>query len=238
MQYFTYILAKKQRQIEDTYIIKLRPKDKTAFPFEPGQYCFIKDPLFPDPDEAHPFSIASSPLLASELEFCVKTYGDWTTSFVQKTEGDEIIISEPQGTFIWKETLSDAVFLLGGIGISPIMSMLRTIKLTKQQVKITIIYGNRMLETIAYEQALKKLQKDIPHLKIIHIFSHLDEHSSWSGYKGFITKELVEKEINLTANPDFYFIGPAIFIKKMRAILKELHVNLQKVHTESLQEHM
>src|SRR5579871_3747366 len=115
--YKTHIIEKK-KILDDTYIFRLHPK---PFNFLPGQYVFLQNTLF-KPDDPHPFSIASSPFQKNCLEFCIKKYGQWTQTFSQKEKGEIVYISEPQGNFLWDQSIEHAVVLLGGIGISPIMS--------------------------------------------------------------------------------------------------------------------
>ncbi|MGH7204289.1 MAG: FAD-dependent oxidoreductase [Candidatus Levyibacteriota bacterium] len=236
MTYHPYTIQDKQFETEGTYIYTLKPEKGEIFSFKPGQYVFIKDPAFSDPDETHPFSIASSPLHKDSLEFCIKIYGDWTQSLSEKEVGSELLVSEPQGTFVWENNLPYAVFLLGGIGISPIMSMLRTVVWENQTSEITILYGNRTPETIAYEKELRELSERLLKLKVVHVFSDISNDHPWDGYRGFLTKDILEKEVDFDRKPLFYFIGPPIFIDKMSILLQELHVNDTHIKTESLAE--
>src|SRR6185437_3945247 len=105
-----YQIIFKQKEVEETYIFRLKPQEDLIPHFFPGQYCFLKNPQFENPDEAHPFSIASSPE-TTYLEFCIKEMGDWTENFCEKTRvGDTIFVSNPQGNFVWDSTIQNAVF--------------------------------------------------------------------------------------------------------------------------------
>lgn len=236
MQYFEFIITDKQLEVDETYIVKLKPKEGAVpFKFSPGNYVFLKNPEYL-PDEQHPFSIASSPIDDKQLAFCIKIYGDWTREFVNKNIGDTVLVSEPQGNFVWDDTDSYAVFLLGGIGISPIMSMLRYMYGTDQAPTITMIYGNRTPETIAYNSELKELEEKMPHFNVVHVFSHIDADHPWQGYRGFVTDEIVKNEVDLDKKPTFYIIGPPIFIDKMVQVLDILQVPMEKIKTEKLEE--
>lgn len=236
MQFFEFIITDRQFEVDETYIVKLNPKEGAIpFKFNPGNYVFLKNPKYL-PDEPHPFSIASSPINDRQLEFCIKVYGDWTEEFMNHDIGDTILVSEPQGNFVWNNGDFYAVFLLGGIGISPIMSMLRYIYGTDQSPKITMIYGNRTPETIAYTNELKELENKMPKFNIVHVFSDIDNDHPWKGYRGFLTGEIVNKEVDLDKSPTFYTIGPPIFIDKMVQALEALNVPIEKIKTEILEE--
>jgi|SRR5579885_1811742 len=237
MTFFTATIQEKKQEVEDTYIFQLVPNE-TYPTFLPGQYCYLKNPEYKNPDEVHPFSIASSPLEKRYLEFCIKAYGQWTQTFAKKQIGEIIKISQPEGKFTWNNNVNHAVFLLGGIGISPIMSMLRSlVKNNHKPDSLTMLYGNRTPQTIAYNDELQQLQKDLPNFKIIHIFSHVPKEHPWKGYRGFITKDIIEREVHVDMKPIFFIVGPPIFLQKMEQTLALLNVEKNDIRKESLDIH-
>lgn len=243
MKYTPYHIISKLEEVENTWIIRVKPADDVTFPeFKPGQYCFIKNPTFSDPKEEHPFSITSPPTNTQYLEFCVKTYGDWSDALVELKIGDTIRISEPQGEFMWDASIKHAVFLLGGIGIAPIMSMLRYINEINEQPQITLLYGNRTPKTIAYQKEIMKLETTMKNLDVIHIFFEIPNTHPWpvlpggrQGYRGFITAKILQETIDLATDPTFFIVGPPIFIEKMNAALKKLGVEENAIRKELLE---
>lgn len=235
MNFYNCTVTKKWIEAEDTQIYQLKPTtDEDSFSFLPGQYVLLKNPDFERPDEEHPFSIASSPVNHDYIEFCIKTYGDWTNALSQVSEGTTLRVSEPIGTFTWNSSLQHAVFLLGGIGISPIMSMLRFIRDMKLSPEsLIMLYGNRTPETVAYRKELDELQDNLS-LKIVDIYSHLPDDHLWKGHRGFITKEVMDEEVNFTLNPTFFIIGPPIFIQKMDELLDSYNIPKEKRKKEDL----
>lgn len=233
MTYHDYILLDKHQEAEDTFIYRFSPVAGSILHYKPGQYVFIKN-LPIAPEEEHPFSLASSPMNPEYLEFCIKTYGDWTDALTKADLGQKISISDAQGDFTWDSTILQAVFLLGGIGISPIMSMLRfmrDMKLSPQS--LIMLYGNRTPETVAYRKELNELAVSLP-LKVVDIYSHLPEDHPWKGYRGFITKDIVDKEVNFTLKPTFFVIGPPVFIGKMDELLDMFSIPSEKRKKEDL----
>jgi ferredoxin-NADP reductase len=234
MNFTEFILQRKYEEVAGTFIYRFAPKkSEQMFHFLAGQYTFIQNPHSNTPKDARPFSIASCPEDRSSLEFCIKVYGQWTNSFSQLVPGQKVLIAGPRGDFIWDSKINDAVFLLGGLGISPIISLLRSLTHQKFSGTLTLIYGNRTPETIAYNTLLSQLQHILP-LKIVHVFSDIPSTHPWEGYRGFITRTIVEAEVDLLAQPTFFSIGPPIFVAKMLALLKELQVAKEKIKTENL----
>lgn len=227
--YFPYEIVSNRHEAEDTSLIRLRPQSAKKYLFIPGQHCYLK---IPDSEIAKPFSIASAPE-EHYLEFCIKTYGPFSQSLTMLEPGDTVLASEPTGSFVWDKSIKNASFLIGGIGISPIVSMLSHIEKTNQHPELTLFYGNRTPETKAYAKKLSHLEKSIP-LRVIDIYSHLDPKNPWSGYRGFITKKIIQKETADLSHIIFFLVGPRIFLEKMSTLLLSLHITKKNIRTEKI----
>jgi propane monooxygenase reductase subunit len=237
MNLFSATITHKEKAVDNSFIIRLKPiATKTVFTFEPGQYCLLQNPFTQDKRDLRPFSIASSPEVKHALEFCIKIYGDWTKSFSHIKEGDAIQLTGPFGNFIWNDAINNAVFLVGGTGIAPIMSMLRTITARRRNPHIKLLYGNRTPETILYKEELDRLQKDVSNFQLVNIFSEYNEEEKSYGpyYHGFISTDIVKKEVDFSGKPIFFVIGPPIFIEKMNILLAEFQVKPEQIIQENL----
>lgn len=234
MGFTEYIISERKPEVPETFLLRVKPKNpEKIFHFKPGQYCHIKNPLYEKPSDIHTFSIASSPGTKNYLEFCIKVYGNWTKTLSQAKTGDILQIEGPFGKFIWNDqTDTHAVFLVGGIGISPIMSMLHSINEKNYTGNFLLIYGNRTQDTIAYQKELEKFTQQIQKFRIVHIFSHLAPSDPWQGYRGFVTADVLQKEVDFSIQPTFFIIGPPIFIDKMNALLKNFSVAKNKIKQE------
>lgn len=233
MEYKEYLLQSISRETDESSIFRLVPADGTLLSFSPGQYVTIKNPQF-NLDEEHAFSIASSPLTKDYLEFCIRFSGNWTNQLKELQKNQKLLISSAKGSLILDESLSNIVFLIGGLGISPIMSMLRTYEKIKSQATLKLIYGNRTPELVAYKSELEKLEKSLKDFTIVHVFSDLKEGTLWNGYKGFITTEIIQKEVDLAKKTTFVLVGPTVFINKMTFSLEEIGVQPNDIVTELL----
>ena len=217
----------------DVYLLKLKPKSSPqVFDFLPGQFCQVKNPDYKNPQESHLFSIASSPTSKDYLELCIKVYGFWTQSLSQKKVGETLHISGPFGKFTWSENIKNAVFLAGGIGITLFMSMFSFFIAQKLNPQITLLYGSRTEDTIAYQKELENINKKLPNLKMVHILSHLKPEDTWTGYRGFFTKDILQKEIDVNSQPIFFICGPPIFVDLMKKLLKDLSIEEERIRFE------
>lgn len=236
MKYQTYIIKSIRKEAEETFILQVIPADKfSILSFKPGQYGTIKNPTYHHPDEEHTFSFASSPNTKEYLEFCIKVYGQWTKILVEKHSGEELYIAGPFGNFIWnKPTDRNAVFLVGGVGIAPIISILRYIDDNTDIGNYILIYGNRTPQFIAYRNEMSTLTKNIRTLKVVDIFSHLDSSDSWQGYRGFVNEDILRNEVDFSIKPTFFVIGPPVFLQKMEMLLKQFGIKENKIKQEKI----
>jgi ferredoxin-NADP reductase len=234
MKFSQYKIVEKVLDTEDTFIFRLKPIENEILSFLPGQYTYLRNPLFSSPFEEHPFSFASSPLQKDYLEFCIKIRGDWTNEVTQLEVGAILEVSAPLGKFTLRDNAPFLVFLVGGVGIPPIVSMLRYLRDSKLDTEVVLVYGNRTPDTINYKNTLRELQGKID-LKIVYVYSDIEDRSDLDnlsselqGYTGFITPSIIEKEVNLEKKPVFYLIGPTVFIEYIREELEKLQI--QKDH--------
>jgi ferredoxin-NADP reductase len=99
---------------------------------------------------------------------------------------------------------------------------------------VTLLYGNRTPESMMFKEELQQLVQVMPNFKVIHIFSDLPEDHVWAGDRGFITKEIISREVDMRVAPTFFIIGPPIFISLMRQHLAELDVKEWQIKQEKV----
>ena len=141
MEYTSFEIRAISFVTPDTFILQVNQKNP-RYEYSSGQYCYIQNPQALTPDESRPFSIASSPVMSAYVEFCVKIYGEWTRQLSQLKPGEHVLLSAPQNDTRLVED-PYIVFLVGGVGIAPVMSMLRYVVHTGINKNITFIYGNK-----------------------------------------------------------------------------------------------
>lgn len=230
--YLPYKIRRKSNPAKDIYILEMTPAE---FPhtFKPGQYVDLRIPDYLTAKE-HFFSISSSPTLKDSIEFCVKIEGEWTKRLVSKSEGEEIMVSHPVGGFIFKDTVLKAVFLVGGVGIAPVMCMIRYIRDMKLQGSYSLIYGGRSKYEMAYTEELEKLTHEI-NLHLVYAFSrNAIEYEEFPSYEGYINGEILKEEVKLQDKPIYFISGPSEFIRVMQRTLTGLGVTEKSLRYERI----
>ncbi|MBD3204825.1 hypothetical protein GF319_00605 [Candidatus Bathyarchaeota archaeon] len=119
--------------------ITMNPVDD-RLDFKPGQFILIRFEQ-ENFNEVHPFSIVSSPE-EDILSICVKSLGDYTSRIKELREGTIAVIEGAYGGFLIKRTSRDQVWIAGGIGITPFLSMLSTIRQRKEEIHLYYSYSN------------------------------------------------------------------------------------------------
>lgn len=233
METKNYIIDSIKKDPADFYRLTLIPQDKDeVFSFLPGQFARIRIPSLDKPNTGRQFSIASSPNTHDHLDFGLKVYGPWTDVLTKQPVGTILEVTGPMGRFVWNDSIEYAVFLSGGIGITPFLSMLHAMEETNYQGEVKIIYGNRTLETIAYNNELDAIAQKLKHASIVHVLSDLNEKNQWKGYRGFVTEEILNHEVDFSRKPTFFLCGPPIFVTLMNTLLKKMNVSLSQIKME------
>src|SRR6516165_2127400 len=140
--------------------------------FFPGQYM---DFAIPGTDEVRSFSMANTTSREGGLlEFVIKVYPDGRFSeFLAGTlaEGDRLEITGPFGVFTLREGDNDLVFVGGGAGMAPILSLLRSMAERGLQRKATFFYGARTRKDLCFESELRKLEQKLPDFQYVPALS-------------------------------------------------------------------
>lgn len=147
---------------------------------------------------------------------------------------NSVSLKGPFGNFLLhNNTEKPAVFLIGGIGITPVHAMIGDATERKFPHKLILFYSNRRPEDAAFLNDLSNLANINPNFTFIPTMSEMEKSSrSWSGEKGYITKDMVAKYVPDVKTPIYYLSGPANMVVAMRTMLTEIGVNNDNIKTE------
>jgi predicted ferric reductase len=197
--------------------------------YNPGQFLIIRLLRNGKVSESHPFTISSSPTM-EEVSISVKSVGDFTTTIRDTKTSDLAYIDKPYGVFSFlNHDAKNLVFIAGGIGITPFISMLRYIYDKKLERNVTLIWGNKTEKDIAFKDELGKITLEMPSLKIIYIMSSQED---WQGEKGYLDAEKLKKYVTDFDNSQFFLCGPPVMMSNVVKILKGLGVPKRRIHYE------
>lgn len=216
-----------KNETKDVFTLAL--KSERIFLFKAGQFCFLrlgKDKLY----ARHPFTISSSPK-ENELHFTVKLTGRFTKALSKLKNGEEVIIDGPFGIFTIEDYDKDLVFIAGGVGITPFMSMIKDkIKNNKTQ-NIILLYGSKTKEDIIYKGLLDNIKKDW--FKKVYILSDNSSFLRTHEYEtGYINEEIIKKYVKNINNALFYICGPEPMKNNLKKILNKLEVKKHNIVVE------
>ena len=147
--------------------------------------------------------------------------------------GGEVEMTEAMGSFtLHNDTSKPAIFLIGGIGITPVRSILVDAAEKKLSHKLFLFYSNRRPEDAAFLDELASLQTTNPNFKLIGTMTYMgNSNQQWQGERGYINGDMIKKYVT-ELNAVWYISGPAAMVKTMREILTQLNVDDDFVKTE------
>jgi predicted ferric reductase len=226
-----YRLTEIKPEVEKTWTVVIRPEGHAGISFMPGQFAWLTIDRPPVALRQHPFSIASSAEATESLEFTIGEFGDFTSRISELPLDSPVYLDGPHGAFsIDRYKAPGYVFIAGGLGAPPLMSMLRTMADRQDQKPVCLFYGNKTWDLIAYREELDALKQQL-NLRVIHVLEEPSEN--WEGESGFIDAGVLDRHLPEERNDLVYFIcGPVPMIAAVKQALEEAGVSLQNVYTE------
>ena len=198
--------------------------------FFPGQYMDI---TIPDTETVRSFSMANTTSRdGGRLEFVIKVYPDGKFSHFldQKVEiGDRLDLSGPFGVFTLREGEGDLVFVGGGAGMAPILSLLRSMAERGIHRKATFFYGARGQRDLCFESELRELEQKLPSFRYLPALSEPSGDDGWDGETGLITDVVKRHAADLTG-AHAYVCGPPPMVEAAVPLLATLGVEEKRVY--------
>ena len=212
----------------DTWTLSLEPAEGSVPAHLPGQFMFLRLDRPGRPSEEHPFTISSRPG-RDVLTATIKESGDFTNTIGQTRDGDGARLEAPYGRFSYQfHNPRKFLFIAGGVGITPIHSMLGHLRDTGDQRPGVLIYGNKREEDILFRDELEKLPD---HIKVAHVLSRASD--DWDGYRGFVTRDIIRDEAaHVLDEADVYLCGPPVMMDMVIDELRGLDVPDARIHYE------
>jgi propane monooxygenase reductase component len=206
----------------------VQPRELTFFP---GQYVDI---AIPGTGATRSFSMANTSSRDSgQLEFVIKVYPDGLFSHFLDTRlavGDRLDLTGPFGVFTLRDGYdSDLVFVGGGAGMAPILSLLRSMAERGVRRKATYYYGARGRRDLCFEAELRGLAESMPGFRYVPALSEPAGGDGWDGEVGLITDVVRRYEQDLTG-AHAYVCGPPPMVEAAVPLLTSLGVAEKRVY--------
>ncbi len=208
-----------------------------GFQFQPGQFVdltLLNPPEMDSEGATRTFSIASSPyedevLLATRMR-------DSAFKRVLKNLplGQELKLEGPMGSLtLHKNTAKPAVFLAGGIGITPFLSILRQAARDKSPHRLYLFYSNRRPEDAAFLESLRGLERTNPDFHFIPTMTAMEQSKrEWKGETGVINRDMLLKYLKDLRGPIYYIAGPPGMVAGVRQMLIEAGADQDDIRAE------
>ena len=186
--------------------IELRPNARTMS-FRPGQFVFLSVNDVKVGKEEHPFSISSSPD-ESVLRLSMKQSGDYTNRLNRLKSGTTVSVYGPYGRFgeRFLERAEDAIWIAGGIGVTPFLSLAQYASSHKTKGKIDVFYSTKTQEEMVYQQELETIAEK---------FGHMSFHPHVSSESGYLDVKKIQQAIGDISKKRIFLCGPPIMMKTL-----------------------
>jgi predicted ferric reductase len=225
-------VAHVQRERGRAWTVTLQPDGHDGLRFLPGQFAWLTLGRSPFAAAEHPFSFSSSAETPGTVRFTIKELGDFTKTIGTTTPGTVAYVDGPFGVFTPDRYPDAPGFLLiaGGVGIAPLMSMLRTFADRGESRPVTLIYANNRYEDVLFREELEALTARLP-LKLVHVI--LDPPADWTGERGFVNRATLERALPPERHSLTCFVcGPKPMTDVVQRDLRALGVPLRRIHLE------
>jgi predicted ferric reductase len=197
--------------------------------FAPGSFAWLKLADTPLTLAEHPFSYASSAYRPASPEFTIKEAGDFTTGLDRLQPGTALLVDGPHGSFEPRAGVP-LLLVVAGIGITPAMSIIRTIADAGVATPVTLVYGSRRWADTTFRDELVLLH-GLRGIRIVVVLS--DPHATWSGERGRIDAALLRRVTASGERPvDAFVCGPPAMVEGATAALAAVGFPRRHVHAE------
>lgn len=215
------------------WTLTLERRGGRPFRFAPGQFQFLRVHGAGILPEEHPFTIASSPARADRISLTVKESGDFTAGMGRVRPGDRATVHGPFGRF--SHTLhpdeGDLVFVAGGVGITPMMSMLRYMRDRSEPRRVLLVHASRTSADMLFQEELEAMREGgRPELRVVHVLA--DAPRSWAGETGKLDAEGLARLCGGTDGKVFYLCGPPPMMDALIRGLRRMGVSPRRIHAD------
>ena len=222
----------KNKVLQSNSIKSIRLRCIKDFHYKPGQFIPIKLPIENDArGDSRILSISSSPT-EKFLQFTTRiSKSPFKQAFNNLKINDTVYLKNiPMGKFILEES-QNAVMITGGIGITPLRSMIKYAIDKILNIKITLFYSNRTQKEIVYRKELEKFSEEYKNFNLINTVTRSEEDKEWKGPTGRIDADIIEK-YPYEKNSIFYICGAPKMVEAMIKTVKKLNVPDERIKRE------
>jgi ring-1,2-phenylacetyl-CoA epoxidase subunit PaaE len=240
-RYFQLKVKEVRKETDDTATLVFESPHK-QLDYLPGQFLTLILPIEGE-DVRRSYSLCTSPYLNEDPAITVKRVESGVVSNYlndHMKEGDVFDVMEPAGHFTPQldvEQSKKYVLFAGGSGITPLMSILKSILVQEPQSHVTLVYQSRNETSIIFKDQLDEIKARHPEqFELIHVLSQPSE--GWKGYKGRLDTPMTNDILmdiagNKVASREYFLCGPTGYMDTVFEALIDFEVPEKQIHKES-----
>lgn len=227
-----YRVVSVEKAAQRTWEVVVEPVRSDAMNFEAGQFAWLTLGVSSYSIREHPFSMSSCPADRPRIGFTIKEVGDFTRNIGSIPVGASAYLDGPHGNLTLADRQGEGLaFIAGGVGLAPIMSILRQLRAEGDRRPMVLIYGNRCADQILYGDELTAMQRDLS-LQIHHVLS--EPEAGWDGAVGRLDQAVLDKLLPSDGRDRrLYFVcGPGPMIDDVERSLGRLGIPTGQIVSE------
>lgn len=218
----------------NSWTVTLKPQGHQGLRFMPGQFAWLTAWYSPYSMHEHPFSFSSSAEFTGHLSFTIKEFGDFTRRIKALQPGMRIYLDGPFGAFSidHQPHAQGYIFIAGGVGITPVMSMLRTLADRNDTRPLLLFFANKDWESVIFRQEIEQLQNRLD-LTLVHVLEK--PPAGWTGESGYLNRRILETHLPKDWKPnvwEVFICGPEPMMNAAEKHLLDLGVWVGDIHSE------
>lgn len=212
--------------------VTIVPRGHNGLRYQAGQFVWLNICRNAGSLNENPFSISSAPASGNKLQFVIKELGDFTRTLGQIVPGTQAYVDGPHGNLVISGRTEPGIALIaGGVGIAPLLGILRQLHLDNDMRPTALIYGNRVEAQIVYRDELDMLAR-AHGTKIVHAL--YEPPADWTGHIGMCDAELIRRVFDRPEMRQWLFVlcGPPQMMQVAEATLIDMGVPARQILSE------
>jgi len=228
-----YVMDEVRMESSTAVTVILHAVGHPGVDFRPGQFAWLKIGGSPFVFEEHPFTIASAATEPWRKEFTIKALGDFSEILAGLRPGRRVHLDGPHGSFTIDGLKSDGfVFLAGGVGVTPMLSMLRTLADRDDDRPALLVVAGRTADDLVHRTNHEDLVTRLD-LRVVEVLE--EPPREWDGEVGWLSEAVLDTAMpghSTRWNRDYFICGPGPMVAAATRILEDWGVSEGRIHTE------
>lgn len=215
------------------WTVRMVPERGQAIAFQPGQFVWVTLRAGPFSGREHPYSLSGSAADRSSLAVTIKALGDFTATVGSIRPGERAFVDGPYGAFSPDRHphASGWILIAGGVGIAPIMSMLRTLADRGDARPIVLVCAHGSPASRLFADELLVLERRLA-LTVVPVLE--EAPPEWNGERGRVTVDVLRRAIASSelSTRECFLCGPVPMTDAVARSLRQLGLPARRIHVE------